>query len=246
MKISLLSFLFLFTSAFAQNIDQSKILKLEHDSKKLSAEQNNPGYKAKFKDEFHKKNVGLAVLYSLLLPGMGELYAESYSSGKYFTIADAALWGVYFGMNYYGNNKKDDYQAYAASNGSVNNSGKDDKYYATIGIYSSIEEYNNAKALERNFDQMYDTEKFYWKWETNDERKTYRNLWTSSESAFNNLRFLAGALILNRVVSVINAIRLVSKYNKSRNTELSWDMSVGIENKLNLPTSFNLKFQTEF
>src|SRR3972149_10371109 len=190
MKIILLTFLFLVTSTFAQNIEQSKILKLENDLKQFSSEQIQPYYETKISNEFHKKNAGLAVLYSLLLPGMGELYAESYSSGKYFTMADAALWGVYFGMNYYGNNKKDNYKAFAASNGSVNNSGKDANYYATIGIYSNIDEYNNAKALERNFDQIYNTEKYYWKWETNDERKAYRNLWTSSESAFNNLRFL--------------------------------------------------------
>jgi hypothetical protein len=34
---------------------------------------------------------------------MGELYAESYTSGKYFTIAEGALWGVFIGMNSYAN-----------------------------------------------------------------------------------------------------------------------------------------------
>ena len=246
MKITLLFILFTFISTFAQNLDHSKILKLEYDSKELPVEQQMSIYKTKFNTEFQKKNAGLAVIYSFLLPGMGELYAESYSSGKYFTFADAALWGVYFGMNYYANNKKDDYQAYASSNGSVNNSGKDDEYYAAIGVFSSIEVYNNIKALERNFDKMYDPGKYYWKWGTNEERKTYRNLWTASESAFNNLRFVAGALILNRVVSVINAIRLVSKYNNRQNTELSWDVKMELENNTNLPTNLTLKFQTKF
>jgi hypothetical protein len=35
-----------------------------------------------------RKSPALAILYSILLPGMGELYAGDYSSGKYFTIAD--------------------------------------------------------------------------------------------------------------------------------------------------------------
>ncbi len=39
-----------------------------------------------------KKSVGLAAIYSLLLPGMGELYAEGFSSGKYFLIAEGVLW----------------------------------------------------------------------------------------------------------------------------------------------------------
>jgi hypothetical protein len=35
-----------------------------------------------------KKSAGLAALYSLVLPGMGELYAEGFSSGKYFLLAE--------------------------------------------------------------------------------------------------------------------------------------------------------------
>ena len=38
-----------------------------------------------------KKAVGLAVVYSLVLPGMGELYADGFSSGKYFLIAEGVV-----------------------------------------------------------------------------------------------------------------------------------------------------------
>ena len=53
-----------------------------------------------------KKKTGLAIIYSLLLPGMGELYAGDYSSGKYFTIADGVLWGTLIGVNAYANNQE--------------------------------------------------------------------------------------------------------------------------------------------
>jgi hypothetical protein len=39
-----------------------------------------------------KKSVPLATLYSLLLPGMGELYLDRYDIGKYFTMAEGGLW----------------------------------------------------------------------------------------------------------------------------------------------------------
>ena len=58
-----------------------------------------------YKDQ--KKNTGLAILYSALLPGMGELYAGDYSSGKYFTIADGVLWGGLIGVNAYAKNQED-------------------------------------------------------------------------------------------------------------------------------------------
>ena len=176
----------------------------------------------------------MAIVYSLLLPGMGELYAESYESGKYFTIAEGALWGTYIGINTYGNWQKDRYISFAASNGNVNIQGKDDDYFATISEYVSIEQYNNEKALERNFIEMLDENEYYWKW-TSEDRKTYRSMWVSSEQSFNNLRFVVGALIINRIASAINAVRLVSAYNRRQAEELSWNISAGVENSINLP-----------
>jgi hypothetical protein len=192
-----------------------------------------------------KKNTGLAIIYSLLLPGMGELYAESYSSGKYFTIAEGALWGVYIGMNTYGSWQKDRYKSFAASNGGVNTEGKNNDYFSNISIYENIDAYNNAKALEGNFAEMYDTRQYYWSWSVND-RKRFRSLWVSSEGAFNNLRFVVGALILNRVASAINAVRLVSAFNKKQSTELGWNFSVGLLNQVNLPAGISINFQTNF
>lgn len=241
-----LFFLLLITSlVYPQEKSTQKILKLENDSKTLTGSVSESKL-LETQTDFKKKNVGLAIIFSLLLPGMGELYADNYSSGKYFTIADAALWGTYLGMNAYGNQKKNDYKAFAASTGGVNNSGKDELYYATIGDYISINDYNNEKALERRFDEMYNTEQFYWDWQNTSNRRTYRGLWTSSESAYNNLRFVAGALILNRVISVINAVRLVAAYNKRIPEELGWNISVGVRQSPTLPTSLNFNFQTKF
>jgi len=92
---------------------------------------------------------------------------------------------------------------------------------------------------------MLDENKYFWKW-TSQDRKAYRSIWVSSEQSFNNLRFVVGALIINRIVSVINAVRLVSKYNKQHAEELSWNISAGIENAINLPNYFTINFQTKF
>ena len=192
-----------------------------------------------------KKSAGTAILYSLLLPGMGELYAESYDSGIYFTIADGVLWGTLIGMNVYGNWQKDRYISYAQANAGITTNYKDDTYYATIGDYSDIDVYNDEKAFEGNFADMYSTQIFYWKWNSTEQRRTYRSMWTSSEQTFNDIRFVVGALILNRVVSAINAVRLVSKYNNSLNEEVSWNLSFGLKSNINLPTSLTLSFQKD-
>ncbi len=82
-----------------------------------------------FDDVKKKKNTGLAILYSMLLPGMGELYADAYDSGIYFTVADGVLWGTYIGMNVYGNWQKDRYISYAQTNAGISTESKDDLYY---------------------------------------------------------------------------------------------------------------------
>jgi hypothetical protein len=238
--------IFLFSiSAFSQQ-NNFKTLKLENEVK-TSFKNNNDGLELSSSLQNNsRKSPALAIIYSLLLPGMGELYADSYSSGKYFTIAEGALWGVFFGMNTYGNWQRDQYKSYAQSTGGVNPNGKNSDFYATIADYQSVYEYNNIKALDREFTQMLDPSQNYWQWPSTTDRKAYRTLWTSSEQTFNNVRFVVGAMIVNRIISAINAVRLVAAYNKNQSTETSWSLSAGISSQVNLPPSLTLNFQKNF
>lgn len=242
-KIFLIIVIYL-CSLFGQDLNQRSFLQLKNEIK-ISTNNSNIELPPQNLIEPKKKNTGLAIIYSLLLPGMGELYAESYESGKYFTIAEGVLWGTYIGINTYGNWQKDRYKSFAAANGSVNPQGKDDDYFATISEYLSIEQYNNEKALERNFADMLEENKYFWKW-TSEDRKTYRSMWVSSEQSFNNLRFVVGALIINRIASAINAVRLVSAYNRRQAEELSWNISAGVENSINLSNNFIINFRKSF
>lgn len=193
-----------------------------------------------------KKNAGLAILYSLLLPGMGELYADNFESGKYFTIADGVIWGFVAGFNIYGDRQKDNYKAFAESYGGVDNSGKDADFYANVANYTSVDSYNREQELNRNFEEVYNTQTHYWKWSGTAQRREFRDIWSSSETAYNNVRFAVGALILNRVISMINAVRSVSRYNANLENQQSWNVSFDVSNQVNLPTSLNLNFSTRF
>jgi len=246
MKIILLILLFLPQVIICQQNELKSLQELKSSLK--NSEDNYPEVSLNLNPNISdtKKSVGLGIIYSLLLPGMGELYADAYDVGKYFTIADGILWGTFIGMNAYSSWQKDNYQSYAASRAGVDNNNKDENYYARIGEYTSIETYNDQKALERNFIEMYDEEKYFWKWNSVEERRTYRDMWTSSEQTSNDIRFVVGGLILNRVASAINAARLVTSYNKRLEEELSWNFSVGFMNQPNLPTSLTFNFQKSF
>ncbi|UCH65383.1 MAG: hypothetical protein JSW63_12385 [Ignavibacterium sp.] len=246
MKIFAFLVLISSTIIYPQQSNSESILKLEHtviNTTNLQAE-----YKENLllDEQLEKKSAGLAILYSLLLPGMGELYADAYDSGKYFTIAEGVLVATYIGMSVYANNQEDNYKAYATSNANVNTNGKDETYFATISEFDNIFQYNDEKALERNFNQMYETQSYFWKWASTEDRQTYRSMWSSSEQTFNDLRFVVGLMLLNRVVSAINAARLVSAYNSRIDEQMSWNISLGLKNNINLPTSVNLNFQTTF
>ncbi|MFZ1517501.1 MAG: hypothetical protein WAU11_01925 [Ignavibacteriaceae bacterium] len=246
MKNILILILVLSTQAFTQNEIKS-LYELKHQAiQQISSTTEFDEASVLNDDVKKKKNTGIAILYSLLLPGMGELYADAYDSGVYFTVADGVLWGTYIGMNVYGNWQKDRYISYAQTNGGVKTESKDENYYATIGEYLNIDQYNDEKAFERSFEEMYDTEEYFWKWNTSEERKSYRSMWVSSEQTFNNVRFVVGALLLNRVISAINAVRLVSKYNDNLNTEVGWNVSVGVQSNPDNSSSYNINFITSF
>lgn len=243
MKLFFLISILSSTILFAQTDDHKSILELKNSIKFSDGNFQDDHVNLSYDYNSEKKSVGLGIVYSLLLPGMGELYADAYSTGKYFTIADGILWGTFVGMEVYSNWQENNYQTYAAANADVDNSNKNADYYSTIGNYTSVFSYNEEKALERNYDEMLDPEVDFWKWNTTDERQTYRDMWTSSEQTSNDIRFVIGGLILNRVASAINAARLVTAYNKKLKDELSWNFSVGFVNQQNLPTSLTFIFQ---
>ncbi len=246
MKIISLILLFSSSILFSQTDDYKSIQELKSALKNSDENYQSSIINLNSDHSNEKKSVGLGIVYSLLLPGMGELYADAYGTGKYFTIADGILWGTLIGMSAYSSWQEDNYKTYAASQAGVVNSYKDEDFYANIGDYTSVYTYNDEKALERNFDEMYDEEANFWKWNSTEERRTYRDMWNSSETASNNIRFVVGGLILNRVISAINAARLVSSYNSRLEEEVSWNFSVGFINQPNLPTSLSLNVQKSF
>jgi len=103
-----------------------------------------------------KKSVGLAVLYSLLLPGMGELYAGDYGTGKYFTGADGVLWITLAAIDNHATSMQDDARTYAALHAGFDPSAKDDDYYIDVSNFNDVYSYNDWKlgvsyALPKDF-----------------------------------------------------------------------------------------------
>jgi hypothetical protein len=63
--------------------------------------------------EYETRSPRRAFLYSLLIPGAGELYAGNKIKAGAFFVADVAAWGSFFMFRAKGNDKEDEYEAFA-------------------------------------------------------------------------------------------------------------------------------------
>jgi len=163
-----------------------------------------------------KKSVGLAALYSLLVPGMGELYAEGFGSGKYFLIAEGGLWITYAAFEIHGNDLRDGARSFASARAGVTLGGQDDQFFVDVGNFLTMDEYNDKRLRDREPEKLYSAGSGqYWRWDSEDSRLTYREQRISSEDMYNNRKFVGAAIIINHVVSAINAARAAISYNSS-------------------------------
>jgi hypothetical protein len=163
-----------------------------------------------------KKSVLLAVVASLLVPGMGELYAGSFESGKYHLMAEGGLWLTYAGFRKYSDWIGQDARTFANQHAGANFDKKDDQYDVNIGNFNTTEEYNQAKSRNREYDLMYSGNSFSWDWNGVDaNRLRFKELRIRSSEVKNNAKFVIAAVVVNHLLSAFSAGRRASMYNKS-------------------------------
>ena len=168
-----------------------------------------------------RKSVGLAALYSLAVPGMGELYAESFSSGRYFLAAEGLLWLTYAVFDVHATGLQNDARAFAAAHAGVNPAGKSDQFYVDMGNFLTVSDYNAKKMRDRSPDLLYDPAAGYnWTWDTDQNRGMFRDQRITSENVFNNRKFVLAAVLVNHVASAINAARAAIAHNKEADASL--------------------------
>lgn len=182
------------------------------------------------------------VLMSLVLPGSGEWAMGRKTLGKVFIGVDALFWIGYFSSKHYVNILQSDMEAYAALHAGVNSAGKDGQYWIDVASYPSIYRFNEAKLRERDLAATYPEGAGYdWIWDSEENRVEY------AEKRFDRLDWkrrtdvLIGALILNRLVSAVDVIRLIKKSN-SANPERQSYLNVNYTGNPQQGDAFEVKF----
>jgi TM2 domain-containing membrane protein YozV len=161
-----------------------------------------------------KKSVGLAIVYSLILPGMGELYAGNFSAGKYHLLAEGGIWLAYASLRLHGTWEKNDAHSFAVEHAGISYDGKASQYDVDIGNFMTLEDFNNAKLRNREYDLMYSGSGYTWSWDTDADRQKFRSMRIDADRAFNNSKFIVAVAVVNRLVSAFRVGRFVAAQNK--------------------------------
>jgi hypothetical protein len=194
-----------------------------------------------------KKSPALAAFYSLLLPGMGELYAGSYNTGKYFTIAEGALWIGWGGMQWYGSWIQSDARRFATQHARVASETGEDQYFIDIGNFISVYAYNEQALRDRDVFKTYNPQSSsYWRWDTDADREQYRLLRVSSDNVFNNSRFVLAAIGINHLISAVNAGRLAISHNSSTDESSTIDIHANVIGTIAHPDGIVISMSKSF
>lgn len=154
-----------------------------------------------------------AFFLSLAVPGAGEYYAGSKKAATVFFGAECTLWAVFGGFKSYGIAWEHDYRIYAAAHAAVlDPAGKGHDYYANIENYMTVVDYNDAKLQQRDLRALYPEGPGYdWKWDSVESRRRFEQMRIRSDRALRNSTFVIGGIVLNHLISGIDAIRVTRR-----------------------------------
>jgi len=155
-------------------------------------------------------------LLSLVVPGLGEAYVDRFETGRYFSGSEVVLWGSYLGMSMYANDFRDDMETFAITNAGAGSSKRGDgDYFAVVGQFQSAQLYNEQKLREgRPSDQILDPEQ-QWSWKTKQDQEDFDKLRVKAQTLDNDRQFFVAGIVINHVISAIDAFVIARRYNKS-------------------------------
>ena len=120
----------------------------------------------------------------------------------------------------------------------TNLAGKSYQYSVDIGDYNTYEEFFEAKKRNRQSNQIWpENDDYDWDWDSENNRKEYDKMRIISGVAKKYSKFAVGAMIVNRVVSMIDVL-----YLKNLNSRYKIDSSISSFDYNGIKYSINISF----
>jgi hypothetical protein len=150
-----------------------------------------------------------AFLKSLVIPGWGQYSLDRKNAALTFFGAELMLVGGMLTLNSYSRSTKADYLSLASAYAGVTG-GHDHDFYVDVGNWMTVDQFNERRLQERNFDALYTDPSDHWTWDTDAHRAEMEKVRLRSDRAHNNVLYLVGGLVLNHVASAIHAGRVAA------------------------------------
>ena len=161
------------------------------------------------------------VVKSLILPGWGEYSLGNQIRGRIFVLSETMLLLAILGSYSVSKRQDTEFKAYAAEHAGISPVGKDRQFWVDIGNYSSLLAFNEEHLRWRDFNALYeDNDTWTWAWDSNDNRERFENMRIASDSWMLRGSFFIGGVVLNHIVSAIDALYL-SKISNIKETVVS-------------------------
>ena len=149
-------------------------------------------------------------LLSFILPGAGQYYNGERTKAYVFAGVEAAIWVSYLAFDSQGSNRTDTFQEYANIYAGV--SGEHvERYWQAVGRFMDSDAYNEsirreARALGESPTGLVEPAEA-WQWRNEQHLETYQDLRANANKAYDRRDFMILFAILNRAVSVYDAVR---------------------------------------
>ena len=161
------------------------------------------------------------VVKSLVLHGWGEYSLDNQIRGRIFVLSETVLLLAILGSYSVSQRQETEFRAYAAEHAGISPDGKDRQFWVDIGNYSSLLAFNEEHLRWRDFNALYeDNDTWTWAWDSGNNRERFENMRIASDSWRLRGSFLIGGVVLNHIVSAIDALYL-SKISNIKETVVS-------------------------
>jgi len=156
------------------------------------------------KSENSNSGKGLTSLKSLLIPGWGQISSGNKLKGYAFLGAEVALITAVFTYRAYSGWLEDDYKAFAMQHAGISQD-NEHLWYVDIGNWMNNASYNEQRLRDRQFDALYTRSGEEWQWDTDGNRREFKSMRIASDRAEQNALLMTGAIILNHLLSAVDA-----------------------------------------
>lgn len=186
-------------------------------------------------NEIKPSSQRIAIVTSALLPGSGQLLMNARKRGEIILWLDGILWTGWATLSWYRINLEQDALLIASQYAGANIFTKDPRYYRALERYNSSSEYNET--IKKEARELYpndpDAQRRYfqshayygqWEWKWQSDSIRIFSFWKTRKSARSAgiaASFLVSALVLNRVISLIDCVFFLPETHLSRRIDIT-------------------------